>query len=55
VVRSCPSPVGRAQIFPKRSNNFLVLGVPASLIGSEFPHSPTVRGSDSSLCPAPMP
>ena len=36
VVRPCPSPVGRAQLFPKRSNNFLVLGSSASLIGSEL-------------------
>ena len=35
-VRPCPSPVGRAQLFPKRSNNFLVLGSSASLIGSEL-------------------
>ena len=37
MVRPCPSPVGRAQqLFPKRSNNFLVLGSSASLIGSEL-------------------
>ena len=37
MVRSCPSPVGRAHPIPKRSNNFLVFGAPASLIGSELP------------------
>jgi hypothetical protein len=35
VVRSCPSPVGRAHC-PKRSNNFLVFGAPASIIGLEL-------------------
>src|SRR5215218_8640132 len=37
VVRSCPSPVGRAHPILKRSNNFLVFGAPASLTGSELP------------------
>ena len=37
VVRSCPSPVGWARLFLKRSNNFLLFAAPASLIGSELP------------------
>jgi hypothetical protein len=36
VVRSCPSPVGWAQLFLKRGNNFLLFATPASLIGSEL-------------------
>src|SRR5918995_626773 len=36
VVRSCPSPVGWARLFPKRSNIFLLFAAPASLIGSEL-------------------
>src|SRR5215211_3643226 len=47
LVRSCPSPVGRAHHNTKRSNNFLVLGSPASLIGSELS---TLVGSGPSLC-----
>src|SRR5215218_10917958 len=41
---------GRAHC-PKRSNNFLVFGAPASLIGSELPW---LTGSGPSLCPGPM-
>ena len=36
MVRSCPSPVGWARLFPKRSNIFLLFAAPASLIGSEL-------------------
>src|SRR5919107_6121417 len=36
VVRSCPSPVGWAQLFPKRGNNFFLFAAPATLIGSEL-------------------
>ena len=50
-MRSCPSPVGRAHHNTKRSNNFLVLGSPASLIGSELS---TLVGSGPSLCLAPI-
>jgi hypothetical protein len=39
VVRSCPSPVGWAQLFPKRNHNFLLFAAPASLIGSELPQT----------------
>jgi hypothetical protein len=39
VVRSCPSPVGWAQLFLKRGNNFLLFAAPASLIGSELPQT----------------
>jgi hypothetical protein len=46
VVRSCPSPVGRVQLFHFPD----VLGAPASLIGSELPW---LTGSGSSLCPTP--
>src|ERR671921_173423 len=36
VVRSCPPPVGWAELFLKRGNNFLLFAAPASLIGSEL-------------------
>jgi hypothetical protein len=39
VVRACPSPVGWAQLFLKRGNNFLLFGAPASLIGLELPQT----------------
>ena len=36
MVRAYLSPVGWARLFPKRSNNFLVFGAPASIMGSEL-------------------
>src|SRR5918994_3282681 len=50
VVRSCPSPVGWAQLFLKRGNNIFLFAAPASLIGSELS---SLLGSGPSLCPTP--